>query len=268
MSAVVPSGTALSAHILEAVPSPVWVVDGDGMIAFANPAAVAGLGYRDSRDVIGRPSHETIHHTHPDGSEYARSECPILRPMAAGAPPVVDDSAVQDQWFIRRDGSSFPIDWSCNPLAIGSGGTGLVLTFTDISEYRERNRVRREQEWSELRANHPRPSGLGGRTALLDEMRRFVADNVTDPALDPARVANAHHVSIRLLQALFADIGCSPARYIRELRLARARAMLRLGEPVARAGHLSGFADPGTFTRAFRRRYGCTPSEFVDLIAH
>jgi AraC-like DNA-binding protein len=77
-------------------------------------------------------------------------------------------------------------------------------------------------------------------------------------------VASAHHVSLRLLQALFADHGCSPARYIRDVRLARARAMLRAGEAVTRAGRLSGFADPGTFTRAFRRRYGCTPSAFAS----
>jgi PAS domain S-box-containing protein len=264
VTTVVSSGPALSAHILQAVPSAVWVVDGDGTIAFANPAAVSELGYSDSRDVIGMPSHETIHHTRPDGSEYARSECPILRPMAAGAPARVDDSAVEDQWFIRRDGSSFPINWSCAPIAIGTQDSGLVLTFADISESRETDRRWREQEWAEVRAASPKPSGLVSRTVLLDEMRRFVADNVTDPSLDPARVASAHHVSVRLLQALFADIGCSPARYIRELRLARARTMLRLGEPVTRAGRLSGFADPGTFTRAFRRRYGCTPSEFID----
>lgn len=254
---------ALPARILDAVPRPVWVVDGDGLVAFANPAAIAELGYRDSRDVVGMPSHETIHHTHPDGSQYARAQCPVLRPTGSGAPPRVDDPAAEDQWFIRRDGSLFPIDWSCAPVPMGTGGTGLVLTFTDITGYRAGDRVRREREWAEVRASSPRPSRLPGRAVLTDQMRRFVADNATDPALDPATVARAHHVSVRLLQALFADHGCSPAGYIRDVRLSRARELLRAGEPVTRAGRLSGFADPGTFTRAFRRRYGCTPSEFA-----
>lgn len=256
-------GPALLASILDAIPRPVWVIDGDGMIAFANPAAVSELGYQDSRDLVGMPSHETIHHTHPDGSEYARSECPVLRPTDAGASPAVDDAALEDQWFIRRDGSLFPINWSCAPVLMGTSGTGLVLTFTDISGYRAADRVRREREWAEVRASSPRPSRLRSRAVLVDQMRQFVADNVTDPALDPEMVAIAHHVSVRLLQALFADHGYSPARYIREARLAQAREMLCRGEAVVRAGRLSGFADPGTFTRAFRRRYGCTPREFI-----
>jgi AraC-like DNA-binding protein len=254
---------ALQARILDAVPRPVWAVDGDGMITFANPAAVAALGYQDPRDILGRPSHETIHHTHPDGSQYARSQCPVLQPTGSGAPPAVDDSAAEDQWFIRRDGSLFPINWSCAPVSMGADRSGLVLTFADISDDRERDRVRHEREWAEVRLSSPRPARLHSRAVLVGEMRQFVADNLTDPSLDPARVASAHHVSLRLLQVLFADQGCSPARYIRDARLARARAMLRDGEAVARAGRLSGFADPGTFTRAFRRRYGCTPSEFA-----
>ena len=257
---------ALPAHILDAIPRPVWAVNGEGMIAFANPAAVAALGYQDSRDIVGMPSHETIHHTHPDGSQYARSECPVLRPTGSGAPPTVYDSAAEDQWFIRRDGSLFPINWSCAPVPVGAGGGGLVLTFADISADRERDRVRHEREWAEVRVASPRPSRLRSRAVLVDEMRQFVAGNLTDPSLDPAMVASAHHVSLRLLQALFADHGCSPARYIRDARLARARAMLLDGQAVARAGRLSGFADPGTFTRAFRRRYGCTPSEFAVTV--
>jgi PAS domain S-box-containing protein len=267
VTTVLLTGPALSARILDAVPSPVWVVDAAGLVAFANPAAVAGLGYLDARDLVGMPSHETIHHTHPDGSQYDRSRCPVLRPTDSGAPPRVDDSAAEDQWFIRRDGSLFPIDWSCAPIPMGPGGAGLVLTFTDISGYRDGDRVRREREWAEVRAGSPRPSRLSGRAVLVAEMRRFVADNATDPSLDPATVAKAHHVSVRLLQALFADHGCSPAGYIRDVRLSRARALLRRGEPVTRAGRLSGFADPGTFTRAFRRRYGCTPIEFAGSAA-
>ena len=81
---------------------------------------------------------------------------------------------------------------------------------------------------------------------------------------DPAAVARAHHVSLRLLQALFAESGSSPARFIRDQRLIEARRLLDGGESISRAGSLSGFPDPGTFTRAFRRRFGCTPSAFLN----
>jgi AraC-like DNA-binding protein len=95
-------------------------------------------------------------------------------------------------------------------------------------------------------------------------MRTFVAENVTDPRLSPEVLAHTHHISLRLLQSLFSDCGLSPASYIREQRLAHAKALLCRGETVTRSALLSGFSDPGTFTRAFRRRYGSTPSEFVE----
>ncbi|QRP48430.1 PAS domain-containing protein [Amycolatopsis sp. FDAARGOS 1241] len=40
--------------ILERVPQPVWVIDHDGAIAYANPAAVAVLGYDDVAELRGR----------------------------------------------------------------------------------------------------------------------------------------------------------------------------------------------------------------------
>ncbi len=78
--------------------------------------------------------------------------------------------------------------------------------------------------------------------------------------------ANAHIGSTdreRVLQGLFAEEGSSPARFIRDQRLIHARALLDDGEPISRTGVLSGFSDLGTFTRAFRRRFGCTPSSYL-----
>ncbi|RTL70130.1 MAG: AraC family transcriptional regulator [Pseudonocardiaceae bacterium] len=99
------------------------------------------------------------------------------------------------------------------------------------------------------------PNGLGSS---------FVIVNATDPDLDPPLVARTHHISLRLLQAMFTDVGSSPARFIRDQRLMNTRRLLNGGESIARAGALSGFPDPGTFTRAFRRRFGCTPTAFLN----
>ena len=54
--------------ILDCVAQPVWVVDHDGLIRFANPAALAALGYDDLSELEGKPSHETIQYHRPDGS--------------------------------------------------------------------------------------------------------------------------------------------------------------------------------------------------------
>lgn len=248
----------LSQHVLERLPRPVWVVDGGGEIAFANLAAAAELGWSDPHALNGLPSHETAHHRRPDGSDYARDDCQVLRHGTAF--PCTPDA---DEWFVRRDGTMFPIAWSCTPLEL-PGGPGMIVSFDDVSEERERTRRRRGALWEAVLAEVPAPRTVPDREALMGRIRRFVTENATDPDLDPATVARAHHVSLRSLQALFAETGSSPARYIRDQRLLEARRLLDVGESISRAGSLSGFPDPGTFTRAFRRRFGCTPSAFLN----
>jgi AraC-like DNA-binding protein len=100
---------------------------------------------------------------------------------------------------------------------------------------------------------------------LATALRRFIDEHLTDPRLSPAYVAQAHHVSLRLVQKLFAADDDSPAAYIRRRRLESARRLLLSGEPVARAARLSGFSDPDTFCRAFKREFGRSPSSLRHL---
>lgn len=99
------------------------------------------------------------------------------------------------------------------------------------------------------------------RDALERAMRTFVDEHLTDPDLSVERIATEYHVSVRTVHTVFSAAGEPPATLVRRKRLARARALLEAGEPVGRAAHRSGFTDLDTFTRAFRRHYGCTPSE-------
>ena len=72
------------AAMLEAAGQPMWVVDRDGLIRFANPAALVALGYDGAEELFGRHSHETIHYKRPDGTPYPAAECPMLLPRATG----------------------------------------------------------------------------------------------------------------------------------------------------------------------------------------
>jgi AraC-like DNA-binding protein len=107
----------------------------------------------------------------------------------------------------------------------------------------------------------PRERGTMGRGALTASIQQFIEANCTDPRLTPAVVAARHHISIRQLQVLLADAGESPAELIRRARLRVARTFLDRGVPVQAAAARSGFEDPGTFTRAFKRAYAMLPSE-------
>ena len=66
--------------VLHVTAQPLWVVDPEGLIRFANPAAIEALGYDSAEELLGRHSHETIHYQHPDGSPYPASDCPMLLP--------------------------------------------------------------------------------------------------------------------------------------------------------------------------------------------
>lgn len=233
----------LAVQILARVPLPVWVLDVDGVVAFANDAAASALGYRDPGVLRGLQGHETVHHHRPDGSEYPVGQCPLLRPASTG-----ETAAADDEWFIRRDGSLLPITWSAAPIELPNG-RGTVLSFQDRT------------------ARLPRPVGGAGRDGLLAAATDHIARHAADPALTPQRLAREHHVSLRLLQSVFAASGTSPARCIREQRLRLARRLLLEGAPVGVAATRSGFTDVGTFTRAFRRWSGSTPSALAGRAA-
>jgi PAS domain S-box-containing protein len=111
-----------------AVADGLYVVNAAGRIAFVNPKALAILGYCDEQELIGRPSHETIHHLHPDGSPYPVEECPLLRPRLTG-----ETVRVTQDWFVRRDGSRVVVSYSSAPVEV-DGGRGAVVAFQDVSQ--------------------------------------------------------------------------------------------------------------------------------------
>jgi PAS domain S-box-containing protein len=128
------------AAMLEAAGQPMWVVDRDGLIRFANPAALAALGYVSADELFGRHSHETIHYEHPDGTPYPAAECPMLLPQTTGE--VVKSDL---DWFLRRDGSMFPVSYVSVPLEMPDG-RGAVVAFTDIEDSMRAERVLREHD--------------------------------------------------------------------------------------------------------------------------
>ncbi|MDR3034909.1 MAG: PAS domain S-box protein, partial [Kitasatospora sp.] len=128
------------ASILDCVAQPVWMVDHDGLIRFANPSAVAALGYADAPELQGRPSHQTIHYKRPDGSPFPAEECPMLLPRTTGT-----TIHRADDWFVRRDGSLFPVEYWSAPID-APGGRGAVVAFTDLSERRQAEGVLRERD--------------------------------------------------------------------------------------------------------------------------
>jgi PAS domain S-box-containing protein len=136
----VPGANAVVASILDCVAQPVLVADQDGLIQFANPSAVAALGYDDGSELLGKPGHQTIHHKHPDGTSFPAGECPLLLPRITG-----ETIHRADDWFVRRDGAVFPVEYWSAPID-GLAGRGAVIAFQDVGQRRRTEEVLRERD--------------------------------------------------------------------------------------------------------------------------
>lgn len=104
----------------------------------------------------------------------------------------------------------------------------------------------------------------GIRAARLELIKKDMLDRVWDPALNVNAVASRQGVTPRYVQYLFESDGTTFTEFLRDNRLALAFRRLDEGATAAGIAQIafdSGFADLSNFNRAFRRRYGVTPSE-------
>ncbi|MFI5666343.1 helix-turn-helix domain-containing protein [Streptomyces sp. NPDC051704] len=102
--------------------------------------------------------------------------------------------------------------------------------------------------------------------ALTQAAKDLADRRLADPELSPAMLARELNVSVRTLHRAFAAVGEQVTSYIRHRRLDEAR--LALASPSGRlsiselAAHWQ-FADGSHFTRAFKKQYGQTPTEYA-----
>ena len=115
--------------LLNAVGDGIFGVDTTGRITFVNPAALRMLGFAEE-EMLYQNLHSLIHHSHEDGSNYPIEDCPMAASYTYAAGSHIAGSKVL--W--RKDGGSFPVDYSSMPIIKDGKVMGTVLSFTDISE--------------------------------------------------------------------------------------------------------------------------------------
>ena len=103
--------------------------------------------------------------------------------------------------------------------------------------------------------------------ALLESAKNYIQNHLADPELSVEKIAMAHNVSTRKLYDIFTSIEQTPGAYIRFHRLQRAKELLTSQsqghQSVAAISAACGFKDPSTFTRAFTRTYGDSPTHWA-----
>lgn len=110
--------------------------------------------------------------------------------------------------------------------------------------------------------------GSRTRNAMVLRATQAIELKLSDPDLSAGRLADYLGISLRYLQKLFEDAGENPNHYIRRRRLERSYQdlsdALYLNLSIAEISYRWGFNDSAYFSRAFRERYGVSPSQHRD----
>lgn len=114
--------------ILDSVGEGIYGIDLDANVIFWNSAAERMTGYR-LRDFSAQSLHDLIHHSNKEGTSIPLKECPIYKALNSGT-----FLYVQDDVFWRADGTSFPVEYTVNPIFDNDRYVGTVIAFNDITD--------------------------------------------------------------------------------------------------------------------------------------
>ncbi len=106
----------------------VFMMDERQHCAFMNEAAEKLTGFR-FHETQGRPLHDVIHHTYPDGRPFPLCECAIDRAFP-------ERSRVQgEDVFIHKEGHFYPVGYTASPICDEVGTPiGTVIEVRNIEE--------------------------------------------------------------------------------------------------------------------------------------
>jgi PAS domain S-box-containing protein len=129
-AATVAAAEERSRLILGSVEEGICGLNTDGLLEFVNPAGAKMLGYKPD-ELIGQAMHARVHYARPDGHPLPVEECRISQTARDGEARVVTDEVL---W--RKDGTSFPVEYTATPIRRGDKVVGSVIAFRDITERR------------------------------------------------------------------------------------------------------------------------------------
>lgn len=101
---------------------------------------------------------------------------------------------------------------------------------------------------------------------LLERSRAVIDSRLAEPDFSVEQLASQLGMSRSWLHRKLVELGGeSPGKLIRRARLLRAAALLRATElSVSDIARAVGYCDPAHFTRAFKRDFHITPSEYRE----
>lgn len=153
-------------QILDSVAEGVYGLDRQGICIFCNQGALEILGYQNVEELIDQEMHTLIHYADEQKNPLASSECSVFKAMEENRGLYVDHEV-----FWRSDGTSFDVAYYTHPLVHNHSVTGAVVTFTDITERKQRERL------SQYLSSHDSLTGLLNRHSVEELSARL--DKIT-----------------------------------------------------------------------------------------
>ncbi len=127
--------------LLNSTAEAIYGLDLEGNCTFCNPACLRLLGYGIPKDLLGKNTHDLMHHTRADGSTYPKQECEIYLAIREGRA-----SHITDEVLWRSDGTSFQAEYWSYPMYKTGELVGAVVTFLDVSDRKRAEQALRQSE--------------------------------------------------------------------------------------------------------------------------
>ena len=118
--------------LLDSTGEGIYGIDLDGRCTFCNSACLKMLKYDHPDQLLGKNTHDQIHHSYPDGAPMPRKACRVHQTLGENK-----GSHVDSEVFWRSDRSSFPVEYWSYPQIKGGKVVGAVVAFIDISERKQ-----------------------------------------------------------------------------------------------------------------------------------
>ena len=168
------------AAITENATLALFVMDAHQRCTYMNPAAERLTGFALD-ELQGKPLHDYIHHTRPDGSPYPLAECPIDQAL----PQNMREQGTEV--FVHQDGTFYEVAFTASPIREDGRTVGTVIEVRDVRGERARERERERLLTAERAA---RAEAEVARAAAEAERLRTVALQGVTAALAEARTLN------------------------------------------------------------------------------
>ena len=105
-----------------------FIMDARQQCVFMNPAAQELTGYTLA-EAQGRPLHDVVHHTRPDGRPYPLTECPIDQAFPK------QNRMQGEEVFVHKDGHFYTVAFTASPIKNTAGTpVGTIIEVQDISD--------------------------------------------------------------------------------------------------------------------------------------